>query len=56
MKAEQPRPSSADPDTRRGVAGAMKIAFLHDDAADAEMARLIDRLRGEPGSNNGGKQ
>lgn len=58
MKAEQSRPS-ADADARRGITHSIAKAWsgplLVDQAADAAFAGMIDRLRGEPGSN-GGKQ
>jgi hypothetical protein len=60
VKAQLPRPSSADVDTHRGIARAIAGTFnkplLIDQAADADFASMIDRLRGEPGSSKGGKQ
>lgn len=65
MKVEQSRPIGTDPDAHRGTVAALNHAWgtglkanplLVDQAADADFASLIDRLRGEPGRNNGGQQ
>jgi hypothetical protein len=49
-----------DQDTHRGTVKALGQALggplLVDQAADADFARMLNRLRGEPGSHKGGKQ
>lgn len=54
---------SLDNDTKRGIANALGRALglaptplLIDAAADAAFANSLERLRGAPGSNKGGKQ
>lgn len=63
MKADQSRPVGKDAEANRGTIKAINEALglthnelLIDRVADAAFASMIERLRGEPGSNNGGKQ
>lgn len=59
MKSGQSQQVGGDADAHRGtakaIAGALNSPLLIDQAADADFARLINRLRGEPGTE-GGKQ
>lgn len=56
MKGERPRAPSRDPAVQQGIRAALNQALgLIDYAADADFANIIERLRGEPGTN-GGKQ
>lgn len=56
MKAESRRADWLALEKRRANSVALNMAFLPDAAADADFEKMIDRLRGEPGSTKGGKQ
>jgi hypothetical protein len=62
VKGERSRSIGKDADGHRGTVNAIGLALGHksnplliDQAADADFASMIDRLRGEPGSHQGGK-